>query len=168
MLLEVFVMMKATLLGLKRNVQMLWTILVFQQLQAIGQHHPATFPLDVASEMVGIINLIWMDMMVWEMVEVISFQFARDPKAQVYLFLFLWNPKSLIMYLNLPDSVINLIFVSSIVWVSWMLHITLEKTVKCTDFRGRDFWVPQYVQGRRINLFWTWMSNGRRCSLRMQ
>ena len=58
MLLEVFVMMKATLLGLKRNVQMLWTILVFQQLQAIGQDYKLEeFPLDVASEMVVITYL---------------------------------------------------------------------------------------------------------------
>ena len=58
--------------------------MAFQQLQAIGQDHPEVFPLDVASEMVGIINLIWMKKMVWEMLEVISFQFARDLKAQVY------------------------------------------------------------------------------------
>ena len=85
MLLEVFAMMKATLLDLKRNVQKLLNILAFQQLQAIGQDHPEVFPLDVAS--MSIINLIWMKKMVWELVEVISFQFARDLKAQVYLFL---------------------------------------------------------------------------------
>ena len=88
MLLEVFAMMEATLLDLKRNVQKLSNILAFQQLQAIGQDHPEVFPLDVASEMVMVINLIWMKKMVWEKVEKILFQFARDLlKAQVYLFL---------------------------------------------------------------------------------
>ena len=56
--------------------------MAFQQLKTFGQDHPEVFPLDVAST--HLIDLIWIGKVVWEMVEVISFQFARD---QVHLFL---------------------------------------------------------------------------------
>ena len=57
-------------------------------MQAIGQDQKGVFPLDVALEMVGMINLIWMKRMVWEKVEKISFQFARDPTITMLLEVF--------------------------------------------------------------------------------